>query len=188
MASMFRRNPRTKITSLFREVFFETASAHPDEPVFVAITVAAEACGMKDYDAEGIAERLAEMAQKAAKRADEAKNEAAHAPAGSGSGYGAKYTKWLGGLSQDQLCLWLADFDFDKAKKLYSDTDIDDLSVMVQIKSGHEWEQLRTRFEACVLGFGGKLENQSEGIVHKPDMNDTKSVNDMIDMVKAMGF
>lgn len=190
MASMFRRDPLAKVTSLFREVFGEIATANPDHSLYVAIAAAAEECGMREFDAEAIGQRLLNLAEAArAKNSPEALALAPAKPVGqSNSGFGAHFTKWLGGLNTEQLCLWLADYDLDKARILYCDTDIDDLTVMVDLKSGHQWQLVRTRFEACVIGFGGKLEGQSEGIEHKIDMNDLNSINDMMAKMQKLGF
>lgn len=193
MASLFRRNPLTKITSLFREVFSEVARENEEQPIYIAIRVAAEECGMAEFDAEGIALRLLELADKAQAKADDAVAKA-HKPAIPGpankkaTGFGTELTKWLAGLSTEQLCLWLAGYDLDKAKILYCDTDIDDLSVMVDLKSQHEWQLVRTQFEACILGGGGKIEGQSDAIVHEVDMGSEESVNDMISKMRDMGF
>ena len=191
MASMFRRNPRTKVTSLFREVFSEIARENAEQPIYVAIAVAAEECGMDEFDAEGIAIRLLEISEKnLAKESptDKAHQPAAPAPGRKTTGFGTELTKWLGKLSTEQLCLWVAGYDLDKARILYCDTDIDDLSVMVDLKSQHEWQIVRTQFEACILGAGGKIVGQSDAIVHEVDMKSTEAVNDMITQMRAMGF
>lgn len=190
MASMFRRNPLAKVTSLFREVFGEIATANPDHSLYVAIAAAAEECGMQEFDAEAIGQRLLDLAEAArAKNSPEARAKApAQARGKKTSGFGAHFTQWLGGLTTEQLCLWLADYDLDKARILYCDTDIDDLTVMVDLKSGHQWQLVRTQFEACVIGFGGKLEGQSEGVVHEVDMSDANSINDMIAQMQKLGF
>lgn len=193
MASMFRRNPLTKITSLFREVFSEVARENEEQPIYVAIRVAAEECGMKEFDAEGIALRLLELADKAQAKVQDAAAKA-HQPAIPGpankkaTGFGTELTKWLKELSTEQLCLWMAGYDLDKARILYCDTDIDDLSVMVDLKSQHEWQIVRTQFEACILGAGGKIEGQTDAVVHEVDMSSKESVNDMITQMRAMGF
>lgn len=185
MASLFRRKPSRKITPLFREIFAEVASQRPDDPIMVAISLAAEESGMTEFDAEAIAQRLLEISQKVETRST------AHSPATpakKSSGFGSQYSKWLSELTTEKLCLWLADYDMAKARSLYCDTDIDDLEIMVALKTGHEWQLIRAQFEACVIGFGGKIEGQTDTTVHEVDMSNTESVNDMIAQMKALGF
>lgn len=184
MPSMFSRHPAHRITYLFKEMFSEIVEADPNVEVGVAIAAAAERSGMPEYSIEVIGERLMKIAEQIQKRS-EAK------PAGpvkEGSGFGKGFTKWASELSPEKLCLWLADYDLSRARSLYCDTDIEDLSVMVDLKTGQVWQDMRTRFEACVLGFGGKLEGQTDATVHQVNLNDNTSVQDMIQQMKSMGF
>jgi hypothetical protein len=185
MASLFRRDPRSKLTSLFREVFADTAKANPEEPLYVAIAATARECGMQEFDAEALAERLVALVEKAKINAERAKPKG---PRQQGSGFGAEYSKFIGALTTDELCLWLADYDVAKARILFCDTDIDDLSVMVDLKTRHEWQVIRTNFESCIIGFGGKLQGQSDATVHEVDMNDTGSVEDMFTAMRKLGL
>jgi len=185
MASLFRRHPATRITSLFREVFSEIAISSPDVTLDVSITAAAQATGMKDCNVEAIAERLLGLAEKA--QADREKKKPS-GPRKEGSGFGSGFHKWVGGLDTDKLCLWLADYDYEKAEWLFRNVDIDDLPIMATMKTEQTWQGMRTQFEACVIGFGGKLEGQSDATVYEVDMNDTKSIDDMVSRMKALGF
>lgn len=188
MASMFRRNPRAIISALFREVFAELVAADPEVNVLVAVEATAAECGMVDYDALAIAERLLTLAEKAKAKASSAAHQPAKGPRRTGSGFGAEFSSWVGELSTEKLCLWLSDYDLGKARALYCDTDIDDLSVMVDIKINATWEMMKVQFEACVLGAGGKLKGKTDATVHEVDMSNTQSVEDMIAQMRALGF
>lgn len=185
MASLFRRPASSRITSLFREVFSEIALSNPDTTLDVSIAAAAQATGMVEYDVEGIAERLLAMAEKA-KEAKAKKKPSG--PRKEGSGFGASFNKWISGLDTDKLCLWLADYDFQRAEYLFRNVDIDDLPIMASMKTEQTWQGMRAQFEACVIGFGGKIEGQSDATVHEVDMTDTKSIDDMVRQMKALGF
>lgn len=186
MPSLFRLDPAAKITSLFREVFSEIAVANQEASMQVAIEAAAQVCGMEDYDVEAIAERLADLAEKAQKAVAAAKGP--KAPYKQSGGFGVSYSKWVGGQTPERLCLWLSDFDPVRARTLYCDTDIDLLSAMIDVKTEHEWQLLRTQFEGAVVSAGGKLEGQADATVHEVDMSDTSSVDSMIQAMQKMGF
>ena len=184
--SLFRQDPAAKITSLFREIFSEIAVANPEVSMLVAVEAAAQACGMDDYNVDALAERLAALAEKAQKSADAAK--APKTPYKQGNGFGMSYSKWVGSQSPERLCLWLSDFDPARAHALYCDTDIDMLAAMIDVKTEHEWQLLRTQFEGGVVAAGGKLEGQADVTVHEVDMSDTTSVESMIQAMQKMGF
>lgn len=184
MASLFRRDPKTRITSMFREVFSEVAMNNPESTLDVTIAATAEICGMVEFDMEGLAERLLGLAQKAAKQV-EAKKPSGPRKTG---GFGEGFQKWAGSMNTDKLCLWIADYDFQRAEYLYRQVDIDDLQILANMKTEQTWEMMKSQFEACVIGFGGKLQGQSEATVHEVDMNDTSSIDEMVRQMKALGF
>lgn len=175
--SLFRQSKPT-ITLLFKEILGEVIEQQPDLALWLAIELAAEQAKMPCPDIEALAHRLLE----------ENTPPAATTPPGpKGNGYGAAYTAWLNALKTDQLCLWLADYDPQRAKALYCEVDMDLVKSMIELKTAQVWQDLRTRFEACLLGAGGKLTSQND-TVHDIDMTDQKSVDSMIDIMKKLGF
>lgn len=177
--SLFR-STKPKVTLLFQECLGEIIAQQPDLMIGLAIELAAQDAGLVKPDIEAIAQRLMVEAPKAD---TPARQPASRKP----NGYGAHYTTWLNSLKADQLCLWLADYDVQRARTLYCDTDMDLVKAMVELKTAHTWQDLRTRFEACLLGFGGQLKGQADN-VHTVDMTDNQSVESMIDQMKKLGF
>lgn len=175
--SLFRVS-KPKITLLFKEVLGEIIEHQPELALGVAIELAAEQSKLTITDIEALAQRLLEDTQD---------TPAAKPPGPKGNGYAAHWTSWLNGLKTDQLCLWLADYDVQRAQHLYCEVEMDLVKAMIELKTTHSWQDLRTRFEACLLGFGGKLSNQNEH-VHDVDMTDQKSVDSMLDIMKKLGF
>ena len=175
--SLFRVS-QPKITLLFKEILGEVIEQQPDLALGLAIELAAEQAKMPCTDLEALAHRL--MQEKVPPAAPTQ-------PGPKGNGYGSAYTAWLNGLKTDQLCLWLADYDTQRAQILYCEVDMDLVKAMIELKTAHVWQDLRTRFEACLLGAGGKLTSQNEQ-VHDIDMTDQKSVDSMIDIMKKLGF
>lgn len=175
--SLFRAS-KPKVTLLFKEILGEVIEKQPDLALWLAIELAAEQAKMPCPDIEAVAHRLLEDNQPPAAPAQ---------PGPKGNGYGAAYTGWLNSLKTDQLCLWLAEYDPLRAHTLYCEVDMDLVKAMIEVKTAQVWQDLRTRFEACLLGAGGKLTSQNEQ-VHDIDMTDQKSVDSMIDIMKKLGF
>jgi hypothetical protein len=177
--SLFRVN-KPKVTLLFKEILGEIIDAQPDLPLGVAIELAAEQAKLPCPNLEAMALRLMEDAAPPPA-------EAPTHPGPKGNGYGANWSAWLNGLKTDQLCLWLADYDPQRAQVLYCEIEMDLVKAMIELKTANVWQDLRTRFEACLLGFGGKLSSQ-DTTVHDIDMTDKQSVDSMIDIMKKLGF
>jgi hypothetical protein len=175
--SLFRGSKPT-ITLLFKEILGEVIEKQPDLALWLAIELAAEQAAMPCPNIEAVAQRLLEENHLPVAPAQ---------PGPKGNGYGAAYTAWLNTLKTDQLCLWLADYDPLRAQTLYCEVDMDLVKSMIELKTAHVWQDLRTRFEACLLGAGGKLTSQNES-VHDVDMTDKQSVDSMIDIMKKLGF
>lgn len=175
--SLFRVS-KPKITLLFKEILGEVIEQQPDLPLWVAIELAAEQAKLPCDNIEALAQRLLDDSKTPAPPTQ---------PGPKGNGYGSAYTAWLNSLKTDQLCLWLADYDPLRAQALYCEIDMDLVKSMIELKTAHVWQDLRTRFEACLLGAGGKLTSQND-TVHEIDMTDKQSVDSMIDIMKKLGF
>jgi hypothetical protein len=176
--SLFRAS-KPRVTLLFKEILGEIIETQPELPLGVAIELAAEQAKLPILDIEALAQRLLEDNQP--------QPAAPGHPGPRGNGYAATWTTWLNGLKTDQLCLWLADYDAQRAQHLYCEVEVDLVKAMIELKTAQVWQDLRTRFEACLLGFGGKLGSQ-DTTVHDIDMTDKQSVDSMIDIMKKLGF
>jgi hypothetical protein len=175
--SLFRTG-KPRITLLFKECLGEVIEQQPELPLGLAIELAAEMASLPCTDIEALAQRLLEEAPTPEpKKAVQQK----------GNGFGASWTTWLHTLKTDQLCVWLADYDPQRAHTLYCESDMDLVKAMIELKTADIWQDMRTRFEACLLGFGGELKGQS-GNVHEVDMTDAQSVESMIAHMKKLGF
>lgn len=104
--------------------------------------------------------RLAQRLQKIAEDNNKAKDKA---PGKKPSGFGKEYMKWVESLAPDQLCLMVAQYDFESAYHLYSEVDRDDVIRMAKVKLDDDWNHIQTAFESCVYGFGGGFESDKGG-------------------------
>lgn len=176
--SLFRAD-KPLVTLLFKECLGEIIEQQPDLMIGLAIELAAEQADLPCADIEALAARLMTEAPKTdpIKAPSPQKN----------SAYAARFMSWLEKLKTDQLCLWLADYDLEQARRLYCETEIDLVKAMIDLKTAHTWQDLRTRYEACLLGFGGELKGQSS-TDHEVDMTDPQAVGSMVEMMKQLGF
>jgi hypothetical protein len=70
-------------------------------------------------------------------------------------GFGEYFIDWLNEMQPEELCFYLAEYDFYKAKTIYSELDFDDVYKMTEYKVKREFEQNRILLEASAFGFGG---------------------------------
>ena len=58
-------------------------------------------------------------------------------------------------LTPENLCLYLADYNYEKAKEFYCKMDREDVTYSCSQKMTYEWEMMRVQFEASLFGSGG---------------------------------
>ena len=75
--------------------------------------------------------------------------------------FGTSYSDWLGGLSATESCLYLADYDVEKALKYYWEEDYLLVQEAIRTKSGHEVQRAIVQLESCMYGAGNHYENDS---------------------------
>ena len=77
--------------------------------------------------------------------------------------FGTSFAEWMGSLSATESCLYLSDYDIEKALKYYWEEDFLLVQEAVKFKSGHESQITLTRLEASMYGFGGKYADDIGG-------------------------
>lgn len=70
-------------------------------------------------------------------------------------GFGEYYVEWLNEMHPEELCFYLADYDFNRAKQIYCTLDYDDVYKLAEYKIKHIFEHNRILLEATAFGFGG---------------------------------
>lgn len=103
--------------------------------------------------------------------------------------FGSEFIGWFSRLDIEQTILLLADFDFDKAFKIYSEVPATIVDKMIETKMGYEWTWAESNFEAVVYGMGGSF----KGGGSKPDQSfeAPKNETDKVERdaaLKKMGF
>lgn len=76
---------------------------------------------------------------------------------------GTNYAAWLSELNAEQVCLYLADYDPNKAAHYYWFADIHTVQEAVKLKSQHDNQLALIQMEACLYGAGGKYQEDTGG-------------------------
>jgi hypothetical protein len=70
-------------------------------------------------------------------------------------GLGTDFMRWLGGLGSEELCLFITDFDSERARAVYRGWDRDEVMQASRMCLQYEREKLKATYEATMYGFGG---------------------------------
>lgn len=69
--------------------------------------------------------------------------------------WGTNLAEWSLSSSTFDICCYVADYDLDKARRLYCETDSELVYELARSKYARDYEFARANFEAAVYGFGG---------------------------------
>lgn len=95
---------------------------------------------------------------------------------------GTQYAQWLSSLDSSQACLFLADYDIEKAKQWYWLAPTELVSTALKVKSEQLSQQVLANMEASMYGFGGKYSDDGGG--QGFDLCSSEG----LDALKACGF
>lgn len=84
--------------------------------------------------------------------------------------FGTSFAEWMGSLSATESCLYLADYDIEKALKYYWEEDYLLVQEAIKVKSACDSQRSLIALEASMYGFGGKYAEDSAG-------SDTNTIN-----------
>ena len=104
-------------------------------------------------------------------------------------GFSDYYNNFMDKLDMTELCLWLADMDPARARKLYFEEDYEVVEKLAEFKQGYEREKNRLMFEGALFGFGGKYGSSSgrdEGDVRVHDLTG-KTAAEVMATVSKLG-
>ena len=113
-----------------------------------------------------IAERMKEM------REGDISKDSPMTPSSSGKYFAGYFSEWAAGLDYVTLCLYVADYDYDTARRYYEGTDYQSLIAIAHEKLKLDFEKARVSFEASLFGFGGgygKTPKEGENVVDLVD-------------------
>jgi hypothetical protein len=89
--------------------------------------------------------------------------------------FGTSFAEWLGDMSATESCLYLADYDIEKALKYYWEEDYLLVQEAIRVKSSCDSQRSLIALEASMYGFGGKYSddagsgNDNETIINLTD-------------------
>lgn len=76
---------------------------------------------------------------------------------------GTNYATWLSELNAEQVCLYLSDYNPERAEHYYWFADILTVQEAVKLKSQHDNQLALIQMEACLYGAGGKYQEDTGG-------------------------
>lgn len=76
-------------------------------------------------------------------------------------GMGTNEMLWLSKLDPEKLCLFVGDFEWEKAYDLYCNQDHEVVTKLAELKQEERWTKIITQFETSMYGFGGSYKNDS---------------------------
>ena len=77
--------------------------------------------------------------------------------------FGTSFAEWLSNLTATESCLYLANYDIEKALKYYWEEDYLLVQEAVKVKSAQDSQNTLVSLEACMYGFGGKYADDQAG-------------------------
>lgn len=75
--------------------------------------------------------------------------------------FGTGFLEWAAAFDSTQLCLFLADYDFDQATHLYTQIDRKVIEKLVEERLAMEWQKSVLLYEASMFGMGGHYKDSS---------------------------
>lgn len=78
---------------------------------------------------------------------------------GKGRFFAGYLTDWATKLNYVQLCLYAANFDYQKAREYFEKRDQQSIIALAHDKLRLDFEMARVSFEAALFGFGGKYKD-----------------------------
>lgn len=101
-----------------------------------------------------------------------------------GKSLGTNYSDWLNNLDTTGVCLYLSDYDIEKARHLYWHTDLQVVQEAVKQKGQQDSLLALVQMEACLYGSGGKYSDDDGGGGNHYDL----SSGEGLAALKSMGF
>lgn len=101
--------------------------------------------------------------------------------------FGTTFSEWLSSLSATESCLYLANYDIDKALHLYWQEDILLVQEAIKAKTAQDSQNSLVQFEASMYGFGGKYSDDASGDANTINLDDMNS-SDIQSMLGGFGF
>lgn len=184
-----------KVSYLFLEVFTKAMTQNQEASVeeALAITLLKIGYNLKDLNedqAETMVGRLLKFQQEeveALARITEEANKSSIATGGKGKSFGQDYLEYFKEMSNADKCLVACNYDYERARVLYCETDKDIADAVLSKYMETRWQELKTIFEAAVFGFGGSIGGKKDdGPAF--DMTSKEGSEAAANQLRALGF
>jgi len=146
------------VSLAFYEAVSIAAAGNPNAPLFETLKEASELLETKlsTEDLAMIAERF--INESALKQLTE---KSGPSPKRRGKQFGTGFLDWVGSFDGTQICLFLADYQLEEAKRLYREVDRKEIEKLIEEKSSYTWQQAVLSFESVLFGMGGHYDGSS---------------------------
>jgi hypothetical protein len=179
------------ITGLFLELLGIKLQSFEQTPTNEETAVILLDClkesGLRKEPAEDDLRYVVEELEKRHQDSEEKRNKEGESnKTGKGKHFAGYFASWASEMTYDKLCLYVADYDFTKAKDYYETQDQQTIVAIADEKLRLEFEKVRAAFEAALFGFGGGYKDTPrEGDSSFDLTEDSKSAERAL---KNMGF
>ena len=180
-------SPELPITFLFTEhlmAVLQGIEPQEREEKFVeVVALSLQVCGVTkgaptEEELVSVIERLNEQALKEREEDDLAIQ--------GGRNFAGYFIQWAGKLHAEALTLFLADYDFERARRYYCELDQQAVIAIASERLRLEFERARVSFEAALFGFGGSYKGSPKD--GDADFDLTKDNATAEVMLKNFGF
>jgi hypothetical protein len=101
--------------------------------------------------------------------------------------FGTAFSEWLAGLSGTESCLYLANYDIEKALHLYWQEDLLLVQDAIKAKTAQDSQNSLIQLEASMYGFGGRYSDDAKDDANTINLDDVNA-SDIQGMLGGFGF
>lgn len=146
------------IPFLFNDYLAQVSENDPDITVAAAVRLA-YALAVRELTQDELEGLVARLQKRSSEPPSEQPKNAA-SPDGK-KYWGSNLAEWSLSSSTFDICCYVADYDVEKARKLYCETDSELVYELAKVKYAKDYEFARANFEAAVYGFGGGFDGNA---------------------------
>lgn len=159
-----KRKPEEVVPLLLLDEFYSTYSHSKAEvdfdeqqTIILSMIQAAQSVGLTRFATVSAAVKVLDRINEQTKNHEEMKE-----PKRTSRGFQEFFIDYFKELTNEKLCLYLAENDLSKAEWYYCECDYSDVYTAAAMKFDLEVERNRVLMEAALFGFGGKYEGNDK--------------------------
>ncbi len=181
----YRHHNQYPVTYLFLEVFASFAQKSDESSASDVLTSTLESLGVpKPYTEEFLTSIALELT---AIRDARSKQKPPAPQKDPGRSPGSEMLKWLSALDIESILLFVCEYDYERAYKMYSTIPVLMVDSIVEKRVELEKHRIDSTFESVVYGFGGNMKSSSPGeTIDVSNVADSPSAAEQLKKFKFM--